>query len=257
MTNLFSKLKILFKSRKIFKNWYIYPKIYFKLTKKEYAIFETKFGQKIKIRVNSTDLMALTHVWMIEEYAKKNFDIKSSDTVIDVGAHIGLFTLYASQSCKIGNIYSYEPVKENFEILKENMNINNLKNVKIFNLAVSNSNSTITLFMNNDESGHSMFSESSENIIVKSTSLMKIFDDNKIKECNFLKLDCEGAEYEIIEKLPSTYFEMIEKIIIEYHMADSHPELLEKLQNKLLANNFKFETKMLFSDIGFLYATKN
>jgi FkbM family methyltransferase len=257
MTNVFSKLKILFKSRKIFKNWYIYPKIYFKLTKKEYAIFETKFGQKIKIRVNSTDLMALTHVWLIEEYAKKNFDIKSSDTVIDVGAHIGLFTLYASQSCKIGNIYSYEPVKENFEILKENMNINNLKNVKIFNLAVSNSNSTITLFMNNDESGHSMFSESSENIIVKSTSLMKIFDDNKIKECNFLKLDCEGAEYEIIEKLPSTYFEMIEKIIIEYHMVDSHPELLEKLQNKLSANNFKFETKMLFSDIGFLYATKN
>ena len=257
MKNVFSKLKILFKSRKIFKNWYIYPKIYFKLTKKEYAIFETKFGQKIKIRVNSTDLMALTHVWLIEEYAKKNFDIKSSDTVIDVGAHIGLFTLYASQSCKIGNIYSYEPVKENFEILKENMNINNLKNVKIFNLAVSNSNSTITLFMNNDESGHSMFSESSENIIVKSTSLMKIFDDNKIKECNFLKLDCEGAEYEIIEKLPSTYFEMIEKIIIEYHMVDSHPELLEKLQNKLSANNFKFETKMLFSDIGFLYATKN
>jgi|TARA_B110000438_G_C15805806_1_gene647266 FkbM family methyltransferase len=257
MKNVFSKLKILFKSRKIFKNWYIYPKIYFKLTKKEYAIFETKFGQKIKIRVNSTDLMALTHVWLIEEYAKKNFDIKSSDTVIDVGAHIGLFTLYASQSCKIGNIYSYEPVKENFEILKENMNINNLKNVKIFNLAVSNSNSTITLFMNNDESGHSMFSESSENIIVKSTSLMKIFDDNKIKECNFLKLDCEGAEYEIIEKLPSTYFEMIEKIIIEYHMVDSHPELLEKLQNKLSANNFKFETKILFSDIGFLYATKN
>lgn len=257
MKNVFSKLKILFKSRKIFKNWYIYPKIYFKLTKKEYAIFETKFGQKIKIRVNSTDLMALTHVWLIEEYAKKNFDIKSCDTVIDVGAHIGLFTLYASQSCKIGNIYSYEPVKENFEILKENMNINNLKNVKIFNLAVSNSNSTITLFMNNDESGHSMFSESSENIIVKSTSLMKIFDDNKIKECNFLKLDCEGAEYEIIEKLPSTYFEMIEKIIIEYHMVDSHPELLEKLQNKLSANNFKFETKILFSDIGFLYATKN
>lgn len=257
MKNVFSKLKILFKSRKIFKNWYIYPKIYFKLTKKEYAIFETKFGQKIKIRVNSTDLMALTHVWLIEEYAKKNFDIKLSDTVIDVGAHIGLFTLYASQSCKIGNIYSYEPVKENFEILKENMNINNLKNVKIFNLAVSNSNSTITLFMNNDESGHSMFSESSENIIVKSTSLMKIFDDNKIKECNFLKLDCEGAEYEIIEKLPSTYFEMIEKIIIEYHMVDSHPELLEKLQNKLSANNFKFETKILFSDIGFLYATKN
>ena len=102
-----------------------------------------------------------------------------------------------------------------------------------------------------------MFSESSENIIVNSTTLMKIFDKNNIKKCNFLKLDCEGAEYEIIEKLPSKYFEMIEKIVIEYHMFDLHPELLEKLKNKLLENNFKLETKMLFSDIGFLYAVKN
>ena len=257
MTNIFSKLQILLKSRKIFKNWYIYPKIYFKLTKKEFAIFETKFGQKIKIRVNSTDLMALTHVWLIEEYARKKFEIKSNDTVIDVGAHIGLFTMYATQSCKNGNIYSYEPVKENFEILKANIAINNLQDVKIFNSAVSNSDSTITLFINNDESGHSMFSESSENIIVNSTTLMKIFDKNNIKKCNFLKLDCEGAEYEIIEKLPSKYFKMIEKMVIEYHMFDLHPELLEKLKNKLLENNFKLETKMLFSDIGFLYAVKN
>lgn len=257
MTNIFSKLQILIKSRKVFKNWYIYPKIYFRLTKKEYAIFKTKFGQKIKIRVNSTDLMALTHVWLIEEYARKKFEIKSNDVVIDVGAHIGLFTMYASQSCKNGNIYSYEPVKENFDVLKENMTINNLQNVKIFNSAVSNSDSKITLFMNDDESGHSMFSESAKNIIVNSTSLMKIFDDNNIEKCNFLKLDCEGAEYEIIEKLPSKYFEMIEKIVIEYHMHDEHPELLEKLKSELLKNNFKFETKRLFSDIGFLYAVKN
>ena len=117
--------------------------------------------------------------------------------------------------------------------------------------------STITLFINNDESGHSMFSESSKNIIVNSTSLMKIFDENNIEKCNFLKLDCEGAEYEIIEKLPLKYFKMIEKMVIEYHMFDLHPELLEKLKNKLLENNFKLETKMLFSDIGFLYAVRN
>ena len=86
---------------------------------------------------------------------------------------------------------------------------------------------------------------------------MKIFDDNIIKKCNLLKLDCEGAEYEIIDKLPSTYFKMIEKIIIEYHMADSHPELLKKLKERLELENFKLETKELFTDIGFLYAIKN
>ena len=257
MVNIYSKIQIFLRSRKIFKNWYIYPKIYFKLTKKEFAVFETKLGQKISIRVNSTDLMALTHVWLIEEYERENFSIESNDVIIDIGAHIGLFTIYASQFSKNGEIYSFEPMKDNFELLNKNIISNNLKKVKIFNLAVSNSNSTVTLFINNDESGHSMFSESSENITVKSISLMKIFDDNNIKKCNLLKIDCEGAEYEIIEKLPSAYFKMIEKIIIEYHMVDTHPELLEKLKKVLESHNFKLETKALFTDIGFLYAIKN
>ena len=68
MSNFLSKLQILLNSRKIFNNWYIYPKIYFKLTGHDYAIFETKSGIKIRIRTNSTDLMALTNVWMIDEY---------------------------------------------------------------------------------------------------------------------------------------------------------------------------------------------
>ena len=86
-----TKLKIFSKSTKLFKNWYVYPLVYFKLTKKEHVIFETKTGLKIKIRVNSTDLMALTHVWMIQEYSNSDFDIHDNDVVIDVGAHIGLF----------------------------------------------------------------------------------------------------------------------------------------------------------------------
>ena len=74
----FSKLQIFLNSRKIFKNWYIYPQVYFKLTKKEYVIFETRSGLKIKIRVDSTDLMALTHVWMIKEYYEDNFQINEN-----------------------------------------------------------------------------------------------------------------------------------------------------------------------------------
>jgi len=257
MANFFSKLQIFLKSRKIFKNWYIYPSIYYKIINKTHPIFETRTGLKIKIRKYSTDLMALTHVWLIEEYKTKNFQIKNNDIIIDVGAHIGLFSLYASQFCKSGSIYSFEPVKENYQLFLENTRINNLKQIKPFNLAVSNSNSDVTLYLNEDESGHSMFSESSKTITVKSISLQQIFDDNQIKNCNFLKLDCEGTEYEILENLPISYFNKIEKIIIEYHMADTHPELLSKLKKLLISQNYNIEIKKLFSDIGFLYASKN
>jgi len=234
----------------------MYPKIYLNLSNNEFPVFVSKSGLKIMLRKNSTDLMALTHVWMIEEYKRKNFEINDDDVVIDIGGHIGLFALYASQFCKQGKIYSFEPVQENYEILSQNIMSNNLTNVKSFNLAVSNSISSVKLYLNDDESGHSMFSESPNSIIAKSISLEQIFDENKITKCDFLKLDCEGAEYEIIKNLPIKYFAKINKLVIEYHMADTHPELLDEMIKILKSQNYTLEKKILFPDIGFLYASK-
>jgi FkbM family methyltransferase len=234
----------------------MYPLSYYNFIHDDFIIFKTRSKKIIKLRKQSTDLMALTHVWLIEEYKKENFEIKPNDVVIDVGAHIGLFTIYASQFCTNGKIYSFEPFVNNYELLLENIKLNNLDNVKSFNQAISNSNESIKLFLNDDESGHSIFSQSSKSIIVDSISLQKFFDENQIKHCNFLKLDCEGAEYEIIKNLPLEYFQKIDKLVIEYHMADLHPELLIELKETLSQQNFEIETKKLFSDIGFLYAKK-
>ena len=257
MCTLFSKLQIFLNSRQIFKNWYIYPKIYYGLTNSKFPIFETNSGLKIKLRKNSTDLMALTHVWLIGEYKRKNFEINDDDVIIDVGGHIGLFSLYASQFCKNGQIFTFEPMVENFDLLSENIKLNNLDNIKIFNLAVSNSNSSVKLYLNQDDAGHSMFSKSSKSVTVNSISLQQIFDNNHIEYCDFLKLDCEGSEYEIIKNLPAPYFKKIKKMIIEYHMADTNPELLDELISILKSQNYTLETKILFKDIGFLYATRS
>ena len=256
MTSISEKFKILKKAKLIFENWIMYPLSYYNFIHDDFIIFKTRSKKIIKLRKQSTDLMALTHVWLIEEYKKENFEIKPNDVVIDVGAHIGLFTIYASQFCTNGKIYSFEPIVDNYELLLENIKLNNLDNVKSFNQAISNSNESIQLFLNDDESGHSMFSQSSKSIIIDSISLQKFFDENQIKHCNFLKLDCEGAEYEIIKNLPFEYFQKIDKLVIEYHMADLHPELLIELKETLSQQNFEIETKKLFSDIGFLYAKK-
>ena len=97
---IFSKFRILVKSSNIFKNWYLFPLVYFNLTKKPHIIFETKSGLKLKIRTQSTDLMALANVWLNQEYTHQGFDIKNNDLVLDIGAHIGLFALFASQFFK-------------------------------------------------------------------------------------------------------------------------------------------------------------
>ena len=256
VSDFFSKVRILVRSWKILKNWYLYPLVYFKLTKKDYVIFETRSGLKIKIRVNSTDLMALTHVWMIQEYSDDDFPINNDDVIIDVGAHIGLFALFASQFCKNGKIFCYEPIKENYKILIENIEMNQIQNIFPNNLAVTKETSRVKIFLNDDQSGHSMFIQNKNFVEVDSKSLSDIFIDNGIKECDFLKLDCEGAEYEIVESLSSDLFTKIKKIVIEYHMADTKPELLEQLINKLKQFSFSVHTRSLFADIGFLFAKK-
>ncbi len=257
MTGIFTKLEILFNSRKVFKNWYTYPKIYFKLSKKKYAIFKTKNDLEIKMRVNTTDLMALTNVWMINEYEIEKYCLKNDDIIIDIGAHIGLFSLLVSRSCPNGKIFSFEPIKKNFSLLNNNLELNKLKNIFPFNLAVSKESSKIKLFLDNDDSAHSLFGKNNKFETVESISLDKIFDTNNIDSCKILKLDCEGAEYEIIESLPKEYFNRIENIIMEYHFADSEPELVKKLIQKIKNMGFEISTKPHHNNMGFLIAHKN
>ncbi len=243
-------------SRKIFSNWHILPKVYYKTTNDEFAIFKTKDNLQIKIRVKSTDLMALVNVWIRNEYEIDDFSIKDNDTVIDIGGHIGLFSLLVSQKSRHTSIYSFEPIEDNFNLLKTNLELNSIENVHPFNLAVSNSLEEVNLFLSNDESAHSIISKESKSIKVKSISLQKIFDENKINECKLLKLDCEGAEYEIIESLPSEYLNKIKNMAIEYHLADSRPDLVENLIAKIKNSGFNVKTREHHDDMGFLIAKK-
>ena len=256
MPSFSQKITILKKARKIFKNWIIFPFSYYNLIPSKIIIFKTRTNKIIKIRKNSTDLMALTNVWLFEEYKKEGFEIKQNDVIIDIGAHIGLFSLYVSQFCTNGKIFSFEPVKENFELLCSNLEKNNLERVNSFNSAVSKSNTFVKMFINNDEAGHSIFSKTSTEIKLKSITLQKIFDDNYIKNCNLLKLDCEGAEYEIIETLPNEYFNKIEKIVMEYHLSNSNPELISQLKEKLISQGFEIEIFPSTKGMGMIFAKK-
>ena len=119
-----SKFQIFQKSLKIVKNWYMIPLIYYGFVKSEYCVLNLKSGHKIKIRVKSTDLQVFTNVWLNEEYKFSGFNINDNDTIIDIGAHIGLFAIFASQFSKGGKILSFEPVSSNYKLLLENIELN-------------------------------------------------------------------------------------------------------------------------------------
>lgn len=240
---------------KTVKNWNSYVALYFNRIKSEHLILEMRNGIKIRLRVNSTDLMAFTHVWLLKEYERPGFEIKNNDTIIDIGGHIGLFALFSSQFCKSGKIYCFEPIKENFDMLKTNIELNHITNIIPINAAVSKDNAQVTIYLNEDEAGHSMHVIGTKTVQVRSISLQSIFDSYDIDSCDFLKIDCEGEEYTIMDSLPFVN-NKIKKICIEYHFADTKPHLLEELIKKLESFSFNVKTRKILPDIGFLYATR-
>lgn len=254
MTKVSEKIKILIEAMKVLRNWHVYVFVYLGLIKSQYTILETKSGLKIKVRVASTDLMAFTHVWLLREYDKPGFKISSNDIIIDIGAHIGLFALFASQFCKQGQIFCFEAVRENYDLLIANLQLNKITNVKAFNTAVSEKIGEVKIYLNEDESGHSMFVPGTKFILIKSTSLKEIIDSNNLERCDFIKMDCEGVEYEIIDSLPTDYFDKIKKMCIEYHFVDKKPLLIENMIKKLTALSYETNSRNISESIGFLYA---
>lgn len=249
------KLKVFLKGIKILRNWYLYPLLYYGVLEND-PILYLRNGLKIKIRINSTDIQAFTNVWILEEYNHRIFSIDESDVIIDIGAHIGLFSLYVSQFCKNGSIYCFEPIKENYELLLFNTNLNRLKNVKIFQKAVADKSEIVKIHLSSDAAAHSLFGKGSSCQEVESISLKEILDENKIENCNLLKMDCEGSEYLIMNSLPDKYFEYIQKIVMEYHLAAEKPILIEDLIKKLTSLDYEVIIEKNTDDYGLLFATR-
>ncbi len=252
-----SKISIFFKIIQSVKNWHIIFLVYFGIYKKEFFSLYLKNGLKIKLRTKSTDLQAFANVWILKEYEIEGFEIRENDLIIDIGGHVGLFALYASLRCLKGKIISIEPHPKNFSLLKENMNNNNFLKTRLVNKAITNSNEGIKLFIDSlDDSAHSIYGMGKESIQIKSITLSNIMSENNFSKCDFLKIDCEGAEFEIMQSLSDEEVLKIEKICLEYHLKGNSLSSLDKLRNRLERIGYYVNIKSTNDFLGMLYAKK-
>ena len=251
------KISIFLKIIQIVKNWHIVILVYFGFYNKEFFYLYLKNGLKIKLRTRSTDLQAFANVWILKEYEMEGFEIMENDLIIDVGGHIGLFALYASLKCPEGKVISVEPHPQNFSLLKENMNNNNFLKTKIVNKAITNSNKDIELFIDSqDDSAHSIHGTGKNSIQIKGTTLRDIMQENQVSNCNMLKMDCEGSEFESIESLSDDELLQIEKICLEYHIIDNDSSNLDNLRNRLKKIGYNVNIIPTNDFLGMLYAKK-
>jgi len=220
-----------------------------------------KFGKIYNIKDSSVGL-PLYEIFVTKIY-DKFFKVEEGDTVVDIGGNIGLFSYYAL--CKgASKVYCFEPSPKTCNIIKSNFNFNNLI---IEEAAVSSQDGYVDFFESNSNSiGSSIFStphpstpEKVEKITCKSINFNNYIETNNIEKIDYFKIDCEGAEYEIIKSLDEQYLtNNINKICLEYHFNTDGKinTILNKLKKCNFNINFEFGDYQINDELGIIYAYK-
>jgi FkbM family methyltransferase len=163
-----------------------------------------KQGYKFFCRINRDDFLFMTnHENEIMEF----FIPKEGDTVVDVGAHIGLYTLIAAKRVgPSGKVIAIEPDPENCNLLKRNVELNRLTNVITLECAAFSSNSKLKLYLPGKERGFTKLGTImtnravTENFLeIDATTLDHLMMMQGIAQVNWIKIDVEGAELEVLK----------------------------------------------------------
>jgi FkbM family methyltransferase len=161
--------------------------------------------------------------------------IEKGDVVLDIGANKGFFTLNALQK-GASKVYSVEPVKHSYEQIKKLLN--DFPNVEPINNAIGETNGTISMFVDSDASATNcvttygdMFGRESNKVDVESININTLIEqiDSKI---NYMKVDCEGSEFELFKTITEQNLKNIDKLVIE-----THGDEIDAFVHKTLTNN--------------------
>jgi len=204
-------------------NWFGFWKHYYTLKRdKGIGDFIGKFRNGMTLQVPKDLMSAFDEVFLREVYSNNIQMSSENPIIIDIGANVGYFSLFILSQHPKARVIAFEPLKANILLLEKHKAINNLDNLNICEQAVHGTEKSITINYNDSidySVGASILNRAkgNESITIPALSIPDIFKENNITNIDLLKIDCEGAEYNIIFNCPDECFKKIENIVIEVH----------------------------------------
>lgn len=203
---------------------------------------ETKRNVKLNIS-NPFDCIFFNYNEMFVNGQYDCYGIENLDTVFDIGANNGLFSLYLmNRGCK--SVYAFEPNKEATKNMKSILSDNS--DYELIEKAVGIHDGDLTFYVsdNNTTIGsvlrdHVAYHANPIEVKVPCVSLNSFISERGIKKIGLIKMDIEGAEYEIIENLDKEIFDMTESFLIEFHGNDG--KIVDKLIEKVKLFGFRLD----------------
>jgi len=175
--------------------------------------------------------------WEPEVSTAVKRSVEKGTTALDVGGHIGYYTLLLAKLVGTGGrVFSFEPSPENFEYLEKNVQINGLKCVSVSRKALFSKAGTFTMTIPDEgtnSGGASIVNNVGSSQLEVETTTMDSFCEGNAVQPGFIKMDVEGAEYDVLVGGERTIRRSRPKMLIELHHFDGNvdghpvPTLLE------------------------------
>ena len=219
-----------------------------------------KYDYEFYCRINKDDFKIMT---IHEDDIITRFTPNEGDIVIDIGAHIGLYTIIGAKRVGAqGKVVAIEADPENFEMLNRNIKLNQLTNVIPLNYAVYSKETKIKLYLPSGESGFTKYNTIMPNWIntqekfveVNANTLDYLLQLNKIRQekVDWIKIDVEGAEFEVLKGATNVLSKSKDvAILMELH---GPPHIYRpKVEELVNLYNFKIEFEKSYEENGSMH----
>ena len=193
--------------------------------------------------LNETALI-YNEIVLKREYLPPQMKIGNDSCVFDVGANVGVFTLFIKSLYKEARVYAFEPIPETFSILQRNMALHSLPDVVVCNVAIGDEdfverdfcyyphmpgNSTsdpsrkefqrsLMVQAMGEERTNWLFKSSVRTSTVRTIS--SIIRENDVKKIDLLKIDVEGDECAVLRGIGEDHYDVIKQMAVEVHSED-------------------------------------
>lgn len=208
---------------------------------------------------DEADASVAAEIFKEREYRVAEEMMKTAvDPILDVGAHSGMFTMYARSINPTVRIIDVEPEPNNVELLRRHILENRVQNIEVIEAALSGDSGRRKLLVSEDSHNHRLLPADDKGVSPNALTVEALSLPDLLKKCiisaiGLLKMDIEGSEFEVFSALTADDLSKIKAVLLEYHNTIL-PQ--QEIEEKLRENGFSVQRfpSRFEKTMGFIFA---
>ncbi|MEE9349263.1 MAG: FkbM family methyltransferase [Flavobacteriaceae bacterium] len=210
---------------------------------KPYKLHDLKIGDLNIITSNVGSAIQVYEDVFVNETHKVTFN-NTKPLIYDLGAHIGMVSLYYKQKYPQAIIKAFEPNPVVFKCLQQNMISSKLQNVSVFNQAISYENGSLDFYCDKGGQVSSFIKPGDFETETQKIESVRLKDliDKESRQIDLIKMDIEGVELEVLIDC-DTSLQKVDRLVVEYHSYKKNNQKLSQFFSVLEKNGFRYMIK--------------